>query len=350
MSAKIHDRDRRRLPPNQQLVKGERWPLVGERGPREDDSPWIVTIAGCVEQEKKYSLEQLAAMPQTQRVWDIHCVTRWSKYDVSFTGVPLWTLLPDGLLTPEAKFMSFVARSANNHSTSLAISELRTIDPLVAMSAGGKPLPVEHGGPVRMVVPGKYFYKSVKWLERIECLAEDRLGFWEADAGYHNGADPWLEQRYMAPGISKHESARLIERRDFCELHLRSIDASHRDLSGLVARRALLRNANFRDSQLADADFSGANLSNAHFERAQLCGANFAEADIEGASFVGADLRGADLRVASMFGASFCEVSSDGLLTRTAKFDQATRIDPAKLDALTVDQRDFVARFVGSSD
>jgi DMSO/TMAO reductase YedYZ molybdopterin-dependent catalytic subunit len=335
------DADRPRLPANQQLIRSDRWPVVGERAPRVDESPWTVAVCGAVRERRVYTLAELRGMGLVHRAVDIHCVTRWSRFDVVFGGIAIEQLLePDNVL-PGARFVSFVARSSRNHSTSLPLDVVFASRALVALEADGRPLAEEHGGPVRMVVPGKYFYKSVKWLERIECLENDRLGYWEADAGYHNGADPWREERYMAPRISKQQAARLIQQSDFRDHDLRSLDATRRDLRNLQAQRAKLRNASFREANLAGADFSNANLSNACFVNADLRGAVLAGADVEGADFAGADLRRTDLRVASMFGASFCQFDAQGHMSLTARVDATTIIDPATLDALTDDQRGF---------
>ena len=141
---------------------------------------------------------------------------------------------------------------------------------LIAIDVDGQPLPPDHGGPIRNLVPGRYFYKSVKWLEEIELLEQDRLGFWEAESGYHNLADPWQEQRYLAPTIDRREAAKLIDSKNFSQRDLRGIDASSRQLPGLMAAGAALRNADFSFSDLQGADFSEANLSNAHFRRTDL--------------------------------------------------------------------------------
>src|SRR5205085_4547294 len=138
------------------------------------------------------------------------------------------------------------ARSERGHSTSLPLADALALDTLVALTHEGAPLEPIHGGPVRTVVPERYFYKSVKWLERIELLAEDRLGYWEAEAGYHNNADPWLEQRYMAPNLDRLLVSSLLAARDFSNLDLRSIHAAGMDLRGLNARNSLLRDANLR--------------------------------------------------------------------------------------------------------
>ena len=243
----------------------------------------------------------------------------------------------------EARFVNFVSRSPRNHSTSLLMESAIRLQTLIALRADNAPLPKDHGGPIRSVVPGKYFYKSVKWLERIELLAEDQLGYWEADAGYHNGADPWLEQRYMAPTLDRREAGKLIASGDFSNRDLRSIDASKRALNGLLATKALLRDANFNDSQLANADFGQAQLSNSRFRNAHLVGANFREADLEGADLAGADLRGVDLRGASLFGASFCDWDiATQSPTTPCRFDQNTKVSREQLQVLTPEQLAFV--------
>lgn len=339
------------LPPNQQLVRGDRWPVVGERHPGETDSPWTLEICGCVQRSLTYSLDQILAMPHVTRQIDVHCVTRWSKPAMSFTGVQLHDLLYDGdtpLWTDEAKVVSFVARSERNHSTSLLLNEMLDLDPVIALQADGSPLATEHGGPIRMVVPGKYFYKSVKWVRRIEFLSEERLGYWESEAGYHNGADPWREERYMAPTLTKQEALRVIEARDFSGRDLRSINAAHHDLTKLNANKALLRHADFRSSNLQDANFRGANLSNANLQLADLRGACFANADLEGADLSGADLRGCDLQSASLFGASFYQPDSNDASKLPAVIDHTTQFDVASLDALVEQQKAYVLNAIES--
>ncbi|EMI23953.1 oxidoreductase molybdopterin binding protein [Rhodopirellula europaea SH398] len=337
------------LPPNQQLVRGDRWPIVGERHPGDVDSPWSLEICGCVASSPTFSLDEIRAMPQVTRQIDVHCVTRWSKPAMSFTGVRLRDLLHDSeapIWTDEANFVSFVARSERNHSTSLPLSEVLELDPIIALQAEGKPLATENGGPMRMVVPGKYFYKSVKWIRRIEFLKEERLGYWESEAGYHNGADPWREQRYMAPTLTKQAALRVIESRDFRGQDLRGINASHRDLADLQASDALLRDADFRSCNLQRANFRGANLSNSKLQRADLQAANFTGADLEGADLSGADLRGCDIRGASLFGATFFQSDANGLGSLSAVIDRSTQVDLASLDALVDEQKSFVRKAI----
>jgi hypothetical protein len=263
-------------------------------------------------------------------------VTRWSKLGVRFGGVPLAKLVELVEPAPDVAFVSFIARSPRAHSTSVPLAEALELGAMAALSCEGAPLTTDHGGPIRMVVPGRYFYKSLKWLTRIEFLVEDRLGYWEAEAGYHNHADPWREERYLAPDLSKQEVARLLAARDFSGQSLRSIDCQGRNLSGLAARGAILRDADFRRANVSRANFDGANLANAHFQDADLHGTSFVGADLEGTNFSGADLSQANLLDASLFGASFVEPG------REAKIDAGTRLPPSAIEFLTPEQAAFV--------
>lgn len=339
------------LPPGQQLVAAGKWPLVGERAAARVNEPWSVCVRGLVMSPRAWSLDELGALPQTEITVDIHCVTRWSKPGVRFRGVRLADLLATATPLAQARFTSFTARSERNHSTSLLLSEAIELGTLVALECDGQPLAEEHGGPVRTVVPDRYFYKSLKWLTEIELLADDRLGYWEANAGYHNHADPWREERYMAPSLTKQQAAMILATRDWSRRDLRSIDASGRNLAGLVAHGALLRDANFRHADLRRACFKDANLSNAHFEAANLREASFAGADCEGANFSGADLRGTSFAGASLFGASFiAEESVDAASQSGALIDPTTHIDSSAIEQLTPIQHEFVRRALGLSD
>jgi DMSO/TMAO reductase YedYZ molybdopterin-dependent catalytic subunit len=330
------------LPPHQQLAAPGKWPTVGERAPARRADPWQVSVIGLVANPRTWSLDQLRSLPVVERVIDIHCVTRWTKPGMAFGGVPLRQLLEMCRPLPEARFVSFVARSDRNHSTSLPLTDALELDTLVALTAEGRPLEEGHGGPVRTVVPGRYFFKSLKWLERLELLAEDRLGYWEAEAGYHNVGDPWKEQRYLAAQLDRREVQELLARRDFSGRDLRGIEAGGLDLTGLVARNALLRDAHLERAILRGACFDGANLSNAHLEGADLRGATFLGGDVEGANYCGADLRGVDFTGASLFGATFCMEPGDREGWKPARVDRTTRLDAAALDALTPNQQAFV--------
>jgi DMSO/TMAO reductase YedYZ molybdopterin-dependent catalytic subunit len=337
-----------KLPPGQQLAARGKWPLVGERAPAGETNDvrlarWTVEVGGLVERPRSFRREELRAIGMREHAIDVHCVTRWSMLGVRFGGILLAELLDGVGVLSEARFVSFVADSDRGHSTSLPLADALALGVMLAMRAGGRPLGVEHGGPVRVVTPGRYFYKSLKWLTRIELLAEDRLGYWEQTAGYHNAADPWLEQHYLAPGLSRSEMAAALATRDWSGRDLRSIDAAGHCLEGLVAANAILRDANFRAARLNGANFAGANLSNAHLQRADLRAASFREADVEGANFCGADLRGADLTGASLVGVSFDDGA--GL---AARFNAATQFDDARLDDLGPAQAEFVRQRMAS--
>lgn len=325
-----------RLPPGQQFVAPGKWPLVGEKSPDDRDDLWTVTVAGCVEREKTWSLDELRSLPQVERLVDIHCVTRWTKLDARFRGVRLSEMLQVSCPTLDAQFVSFVARSPRAHSTSLPLHTLLKLDAIIAWEYDGQPLSTDHGGPVRVVVPGRYFYKSLKWLERIELLAFDRLGYWESAAGYHNEADPWREQRFLAARLTKQQMQQILQTRNFAGLDLLGLDARGHDLSGLNARGALLRNANFNNARLVDSCFAGANLSGAHLQGCDLRNADFLEGNLEGTDFAGADLRGCDFRRASLIAATFIAPAL------TAKIDGSTRFDPEVFEQLMPEQVEFL--------
>jgi DMSO/TMAO reductase YedYZ molybdopterin-dependent catalytic subunit len=337
------------LPPNQQLAAPGKWPVVGEKAPRQDDAPWTVSATGLVAQPHVWTLDELQALPQETHLIDIHCVTRWSKPQVAFTGVPLRVLLEQVSPLPTAQFVSFVARSERGHSTSLPLVDALLLDTMIAFAADGKPLEEIHGAPVRTVVPGRYFYKSLKWLETLELLAEDRLGYWESEAGYHNVADPWREERYIAPNLDRNALRLALTARNFRGQDFRSVSAAGFDLAGLNAERALLRDADFRRANLARSNFTGANLSNAHLQLADLRDAVLRDADLEGADFRGADLRGADLRGASLFGATFCPEPPNAEAFSPAILDRTTQILPDALGKLTPHQQDFVRQAIAGS-
>jgi len=335
-----------KLPPHQQLAAPNRWPQVGEKAPdpQQAGQPWRVAVRGLVKHERVWTLDELRALPQVERVVDIHCVTRWSKLGAHFGGVLLKTLLDRCQPTPQARYLSFVASSTRDHSTSLPLKLALELDVLLALRYEGRPLPQEHGGPLRTVVPQRYFYKSLKWLEAIEVLHEDRLGYWEKEAGYHNAADPWQEQRYIVPNLDPTHYRKLLQKRDFSGQTLLGLDAQGRELSGLNACGAQLRDAHFELANLTGARLDGANLSNAHFNGTLLGGATFVGADCEGADFRGADLRDVDFTRASLFGVTFVAEAHD---PNAAKVDATTRIDARALEQLAPRQQQFIRQTQG---
>ncbi|MCE2921594.1 MAG: sulfite oxidase-like oxidoreductase [Roseomonas sp.] len=186
------DPTRERLPPGQTLVKD--WPVL-DLGVQPDVSTakFRLRLEGLVENRLAFDWEGFMALPQAEMVCDIHCVTQWSRYDNRFTGVSTATLLEMARPRPEARFVSMT--SYDGYTTNLTLEAFAAADVMVAHSWEGAPLTRQHGGPARLVLPRLYFWKSPKWLTRIEFLAEDRPGFWEV-RGYHNQGDPWLEERY----------------------------------------------------------------------------------------------------------------------------------------------------------
>lgn len=181
-----------RLPPGQHLVKD--WPVL-DLGMHPDvpTSRWRLEVFGAVERPMIWDWAGFQALPQSRAMSDIHCVTTWSRYDNAWDGVLTRDLLQFVMPKPDARFV--VLQSYDGYTTNLSLDDFAVDDALLAHSWQGSPLAQMHGGPLRLVVPRLYFWKSAKWLQRIEFRTEDRPGFWEV-RGYHNRGDPWNEQRY----------------------------------------------------------------------------------------------------------------------------------------------------------
>ena len=184
--------DPARLPPGQHMT--EKWPVLHAGGvPRVELATWRFRISGEVEQEVELSWEQFNELPRTGTTQDIHCVTRWTRFDARFEGVHWRELAKLCRPLPSARFA--IAWAEHDFTANVPIEFIEDADALLATHADGEPLTPDHGYPLRLIVPNKYFWKSAKWLKRIELLSTDRPGFWER-YGYHNDADPWQEQRY----------------------------------------------------------------------------------------------------------------------------------------------------------
>jgi DMSO/TMAO reductase YedYZ molybdopterin-dependent catalytic subunit len=184
--------DPARVPPGQYLT--ERFPVltVGPN-PAYDLGAWDFGVFGEVEDELQLSWDELLALPQKDVTVDIHCVTRWSKLDTAWRGVPARELLERARPKPAATHV--MAYSDGGYTTNLPLAVLYEDDVLLAHTYDGKPLEPDHGAPLRLLVPKRYFWKSAKFLRKLELMSEDRMGFWELN-GYHNDADPWQEQRH----------------------------------------------------------------------------------------------------------------------------------------------------------
>ncbi|MBE9606070.1 sulfite oxidase-like oxidoreductase [Acetobacteraceae bacterium H6797] len=181
-----------RLPPGQRLVQD--WPVL-DLGVQPDvaKEKFRLRVEGLVEKPVRADWDEFMAMPQSEMVVDIHCVTQWSRYDNSFTGVKALDLLAMAQPKPNARFVIF--HSYDGYTTNVPLEEFAQPDVMVAHSWAGEPLTRQHGGPARVIIPKLYFWKSPKWITRIELTYNDQPGFWE-ERGYHNHGDPWLEERY----------------------------------------------------------------------------------------------------------------------------------------------------------
>jgi len=184
--------DPARLPPGQYLT--EKWPVLHAGSvPRVDLATWELRVWGEVEEPLRLTWEEVTALPATEVTTDIHCVTRWSRFDMSFRGVHWRELARLVRPKPSARFV--VAHAEGGYTANVPIAALEDENALLASEADGEPLTPDHGWPLRLVIPTRYFWKSAKWLRGLELTATDRPGFWER-YGYHNEADYWKEQRY----------------------------------------------------------------------------------------------------------------------------------------------------------
>jgi DMSO/TMAO reductase YedYZ molybdopterin-dependent catalytic subunit len=184
--------DPARLPPGQYLT--EKWPVLhAGTVPQTDLASWDFKVFGEVEEPLTLGYDELQALPQTEVTVDIHCVTRWSRFDTGFKGVH-WRELAK-LVRPRQTARYVLAHAEQGFTSNVPLEALEDDNALIAWEADGEPLEPEHGWPLRLVVPSRYFWKSAKWLRGLELLSSDQPGFWER-YGYHNDADFWQEQRY----------------------------------------------------------------------------------------------------------------------------------------------------------
>jgi DMSO/TMAO reductase YedYZ molybdopterin-dependent catalytic subunit len=181
-----------RLPPGQ--VKTEKWPVLHHGAvPAVDLARWDLVVDGLVAQPRRWTWEEFATLPRARVRSDIHCVTRWSRYDNLWEGVSLREVIQQASPRDDAQFA--IVHAEHGFTTNLPLTELLQDDVLLADLHDGQPLTPEHGWPLRLVVPRRYFWKSAKWIRRIELVARDQPGFWERN-GYHNEANPWREERF----------------------------------------------------------------------------------------------------------------------------------------------------------
>lgn len=181
-----------RLPPGQYLT--EKWPVLhAGTVPNTDLATWDFRVFGGVESPITLSWEEFTALPTREITTDIHCVTRWSRFDTSFKGVH-WSELAK-VVKPKSSARYVLAHAEQDFTANVPLAALEDEEAMLAYEADGEPLTPEHGWPLRLVIPKRYFWKSAKWIRGLEFLDHDQLGFWER-YGYNNSADPWKEERF----------------------------------------------------------------------------------------------------------------------------------------------------------
>jgi DMSO/TMAO reductase YedYZ molybdopterin-dependent catalytic subunit len=192
---RIVSQERLRLPPGQTWTPG--FPVL-DLGvhPEFDPKTWDLKIFGEVENPVTLSWAEFQALPHADQTTDFHCVTTWSKQDVRWRGVKMSEILK--IVRPKANAHFVIQHSRDAYTTNTSIFEASQDDSMIADTLDGEPLPIEHGGPVRMVIPTLYAWKSAKFLRSLEFTVRDQPGYWER-RGYHNNADPWKEERNGEP-------------------------------------------------------------------------------------------------------------------------------------------------------
>jgi DMSO/TMAO reductase YedYZ molybdopterin-dependent catalytic subunit len=179
----------------------QKWPVLHYGTvPKVDPARWRLELSGAVERPFSLSWTDLLALPRQATLCDIHCVTRWSRYDNVFEGVPLRPLLDSAGVKPEARYV--LVHAENGFTTNVAMEDFTREPNLLALRHNGRDLDPEHGGPVRLLIPHLYFWKSAKWVRGFEFMEEDYPGFWEQN-GYHMRGEPWAEERYGRPDYAR---------------------------------------------------------------------------------------------------------------------------------------------------
>ena len=184
--------DPARIPPGQYYT--DKWPVLHAGSiPSIDIATWDLNVFGLVRNPVRLSLDELRELGEREQISDIHCVTRWTRLDMPWKGVPLRAILD--LVEPLDSARYVIAHAEQGYTANLPIEALQDPDVMIGLEADGAPLTPEHGYPARLVVPKRYFWKSAKWLRGLEFSDVDKPGFWEG-YGYHNEGDPWREERY----------------------------------------------------------------------------------------------------------------------------------------------------------
>jgi DMSO/TMAO reductase YedYZ molybdopterin-dependent catalytic subunit len=181
-----------RIPPGQHLTRG--WPVLhAEMIPRHDPATWRFKVWGECDNPFELGWDEFTALPRINETNDIHCVTGWTKFDNTWEGVPFKDLAARAKVKPTATHA--LVHAPSGYTANLPLEALMDDDVVFAFTHNGEPIEPQHGGPMRLVVPKRYFWKSVKWANGIEFLDHDERGFWEV-RGYHNDAHPFDEERY----------------------------------------------------------------------------------------------------------------------------------------------------------
>ena len=184
--------DPARIPPGQYYT--DKWPVLHAGSiPHVDLAAWDLNLFGLVRNPVRLSFDELRELGEREQVSDIHCVTRWTRLDMPWKGVPMSAILD--LVEPLESVRYVIAHAEQGYTANLPIEAVREPDAMIGLEADGAPLTAEHGYPARLVVPSRYFWKSAKWLRGLEFSDVDKPGFWEG-YGYHNEGDPWQEERY----------------------------------------------------------------------------------------------------------------------------------------------------------
>ena len=192
LTGTVADPEQDRLPPGQTLVTD--WPVL-DLGIQPDvpERKFRLDLDGAVENRQSLNLADYMALPMTGSVSDMHCVTQWSRYDNRWKGVSARALL--NVVKPDLRVGHVIFHAHDGYTTNVTLAQFDQPDVFLVHEWNGEPITRQHGGPVRMLIPRLYLWKSAKWIRRIEFVISDRRGFWET-RGYHNNADPWAEERY----------------------------------------------------------------------------------------------------------------------------------------------------------
>lgn len=316
--------DKDRIPPGQTVTR--KFPVTGEKSANTElrlENYQLSVFLG-EKLESSMNWDQLLRIPSQEHQFDIHCVTSWSRLNTNFRGILLNDLINSLNIKGEDlepfSFVRFEAYSERKHDTSLPTSfALR--NSWLAFEIDGKPLEPEHGFPIRLITPSRYFYKSLKWLKTIQFIPSDRKGFWERTSSYHNVGLPWEEQRFenlVSSNIKELEAFKSSS--DFSEYtqsshpiiflksNFKNWKPNALDLTGVQ-----LKNCNFNGAQLQGVIFDNANLTLSKFHGAQLKNARFIGTDLEGVDFSGANLEGAYFENNPMSATKFEHKSNGGL-------------------------------------